>query len=117
MSIFEKSVAFDHCVYWPPKQNASGQTSTDRYGKQLFDDAIELNCRWDDVVQIIKGPDGTDQASKAEVIVNQQVATGGVLWHGRLADAPRTPPMDQTILVVETISNLKRSKTIWFVYV
>jgi hypothetical protein len=116
MSIFEKAVAYDYCVYWPPKKNASNQTATDRYGNQLFDDAVELKCRWDDVRQIIKSTDGTDRQSNAEVITDQLVELGGVLWHGRLAEAPRTPPLENTILVVETITNLKKTKTIWFVY-
>ena len=73
-------------VYWPPGSEETGGTDFDNYGRPLYSDAVEIDCRWDDVTEEIILADGTRDLSQAVVIVDREVSVRGVLWLGELVD-------------------------------
>lgn len=74
-------------VYWPPgSESTSVARDFDDYGKPLYADAVEIDCRWDDCDEEITLPDGKREFSTSKVIVDRDVSLRGVLWLGELAD-------------------------------
>lgn len=72
-------------VYWPPASDEGG-VDFDDYGKPQYGTAVEISCRWDDIVEEVVMADGTRDFSNAQVIVDQIVKVRGVLWLGVLTD-------------------------------
>lgn len=68
-------------VYWAP-----ADPSTDAYGRPLFDDPVELNCRWEDVAMEYVARDGETSVSKSVVYVASDVVVGGLLMEGVIED-------------------------------
>jgi len=88
MTSFIDDFLLGTCVYWPPGSEASGQgRDFDDYGQPIYGDPEELNCRWDDVNVEFVNPKGTMMTSRAIVMVESDVAVGGVLFNGTLAQA------------------------------
>ena len=73
-------------VYWPPGSEETGGRDFDDYGQPLYADAVEIDCRWDDVTEEIILADGTRDLSQAIIIVDREVNVRGVLWLGELVD-------------------------------
>lgn len=72
------------CVYW-------ANPVEDGYGKQTFDDPVELACRWEDKQQIIGTITGNQiigfqNMSRAIVYLGQDVDVDGMLMLGTLDD-------------------------------
>ena len=68
-------------VYWP-----LATASPDDYGQPVYDTHVEIDCRWDDVVQEFIDSKGTIQASHSIVYTDRDIVLGGVLMLGELAD-------------------------------
>jgi hypothetical protein len=70
-------------VYWGNPQN-------DGSGGLIFDDPIEINCMWEDVIRQVEDKSVKDTAeifvSKSQVFVLQDVDEGGYLYLGTLDD-------------------------------
>lgn len=64
-------------VYWP----ISGR---DDYGHPTWGDAVEIECRWTDVVQQFVRSDGEERFSRSVVYVDRDMKVGGVLLLGEL---------------------------------
>jgi len=68
-------------VYWGNPQNAGD-------GSLKFDDPIEINCMWEDVIRQIEDKAVKDTAeifvSKSQVFVLQELDEGGYLYLGTL---------------------------------
>lgn len=73
-------------VYWPPGSEETGGVDYDDYGQPQYAQAVEIDCRWDDMVEEIIMADGEKGISRAQVIVDQDISVRGVLWLGELAD-------------------------------
>ena len=76
MSIITK-VLRQKAVYWPPGDR-------DKYGRNTFGSPVEIKCRWDDKIQEVVQEDGSETMSVAEVMVDRDLAVGGVLLLGEL---------------------------------
>jgi hypothetical protein len=76
---FVESVCVQTSVYW-------GSPSPDGYGGYTFADPVEISCRWDGKTQMVKGADGKEVVSRAEIMILQDVNEGGYLYLGELAD-------------------------------
>ena len=74
---FVTSVCVQIAVYW-------GTPVSDGYGGINFDDSVEIKCRWDGKIQMVKGSDGREVVSKAELLITQDVDEGGYLYLGTL---------------------------------
>jgi len=87
MSIIE-DVRLDVCVYWALAANDSGGLAYDNFGQPLHTDPIELECRWEDVIEEFIDKQGTRQMSRAVAYLENAPDVGGMLYHGELADLP-----------------------------
>ena len=67
------------CVYWGNPQN-------DGEGGFTFDDAVEISCRWEDMMQIVSDAKGNEVSSRALVFVGQDLDEEGYLYLGTLDD-------------------------------
>jgi hypothetical protein len=74
-----RKVMLQKAVYW----HHSGD---DASGQPLYDDPVEVACRWEDVHELYLGMDGNDQVTNAKVIVDRDMVVQGQLWLGALAD-------------------------------
>ncbi len=71
-------------LYWGNPQN-------DGYGGFVYDDPVEMLCRWEDKTEmnvgwVSTGHPGNIQLSKASVLLNDDVDLNGVFWLGSLDD-------------------------------
>jgi hypothetical protein len=66
-------------VYWDV-------TDFDGNGKPIFDQPIEIKCRWEDKGEQYVGRDGHDHVSNSVVMVDRDLMEQGVLWLGKLED-------------------------------
>lgn len=69
------------CVYW-------SIDSTDEYGTNTFDEAIEMQCRWENVTELFIDSTGASIPSKSIVYTEFDVEEGGWLFEGELTDLP-----------------------------
>lgn len=76
---FVESVCVQTAVYW-------GAPEPDGYGGTTYGDPIEIDCRWDDSTKLIRNNNGEEIASKAEVLVTQDLDNEGYLYLGSLDD-------------------------------
>jgi hypothetical protein len=68
------------CVYWANPQD-------DGYGGKTFDEPVEIVCRWEERVQLVKSEiANTEFISRAVVFINQDVDLNGFLYLGTLDD-------------------------------
>lgn len=73
-------------VYWPPGSEETGGRDFDDYGRPLYGQAAEIDCRWDDKSEEMVMGDGTRDICRAEIIVSTEVSVRGVLFLGELTD-------------------------------
>lgn len=66
-------------VYWAPG-------APDGYGGRTYATPAELKCRWEDTARRARGPDGEEFITTAVVWVDEDLALGGLLYLGTLAD-------------------------------
>ena len=66
-------------VYW-------GNPSSDGYGGRTFDDAVEMDVRWQDRQELFVDAQGREQTSRAVVYVATDLIIGGYLYLGELTD-------------------------------
>jgi len=65
------------CVYW-------GSPKNDGRGGYTYDDAIELECRWEEMKQLVTDSKGNTITSRATVYLTRDVQEEGVLYFGTL---------------------------------
>lgn len=75
-------------VYWPP-------AGYDKYGAREIGTPVEIRCRKEDVLLQFTDIRGELKISNSVFYVSQDVALGGYLWLGALADAPSNPKTHQ----------------------
>lgn len=90
-------------LYWAP-------AGRDRTNRIIYEDPIEIKCRWDEKQERDVDERGEEIMVRATVYVDRVVALGGVLWLGLLVDAPETPPEHNRIKVYREIPNLKATE-------
>jgi hypothetical protein len=67
------------CIFW-------GNPQADGYGSYLYDDPVELDCRWEDITMVEELAREVQQQLRSEVILNQDVDEQGMLMLGELID-------------------------------
>jgi hypothetical protein len=66
-------------VYWSaPKE--------DGYGGKTFGNAVELDCRWEEMIQVTTDAKGAEITSRALIFVTQDIDEEGMLYLGTLDD-------------------------------
>ena len=76
---FIQKVCVQTAVYWGNPQN-------DGYGNFVFDEPVEISCRWEDKAQIVVSNDGAETSSDAEVLITEDLDVDGYLYLGSLTD-------------------------------
>jgi len=79
ISKFIEKVCVQTAVYW-------GDPTPDGYGGKTYSDPVEIPCRWDDTLEVIKDERGEEIICKAKVLVTQDLEEGGMLYLGTLED-------------------------------
>ncbi len=107
---FVESVCVQTAVYW-------GSPNPDGYGGYSYDAPVEVLCRWDDKVQMVRDSRGDEVVSNAEIMVAQDLAEGGMMHLGKLTELtesqknnPLEVPQARIILRLNRVP-LFRSKT------
>lgn len=77
MPAFEEMDRCQKCVYW----EADG---FDEYGKFKFLDPVELEVRWVPVTRVVADKKGNEITTSADVVVDQDVLLGSLMWLGEL---------------------------------
>lgn len=77
--VFGMNFLKQYAVYWGP----TGETGD--AGQELYNDPIEIRCRWDDRPTAFIDSMGNEAVSKAEVMVDRDLTILGILWQGRLS--------------------------------
>lgn len=80
MIFFADSFNKQKCVYWAPT------ATTDDFGQRSFENPVELDCYWRDVAIEFIDSKGQKTISQSKVRLEVDVAPGGVLLLGLLAD-------------------------------
>lgn len=78
-SLINRKISKDTCVYW-------GAPVDDGYGTYTYADPVELNCFWIEEIKTIMTDEKKEVVSKAQVLLNTDVAQHGMLYHGSLDD-------------------------------
>lgn len=94
-------------VYW-------GTPTDDGYGTFSYADPVEINCRWEDQIEVIKDSTGAEVVSHSTVYVGQDLDDQGMLYLGELDDLdsseeanPKTIFDAYRILKFDKIPNIK----------
>jgi hypothetical protein len=67
------------CVYWK-------RLAPDGHGGYLWEDPVELVCRWEIKQELISDAQGRQITSNAKILLNQDVVVGDFLYLGDLDD-------------------------------
>jgi hypothetical protein len=76
---FVSSVCVQTAVYW-------GNPQPDGFGGITYDDPVEIKCRWDGKVQLVRNDNGEEVVSEATVLVTRDLDVNGMLYLGTLND-------------------------------
>lgn len=108
MSIISK-MRRQKAVWW-------AQGGTDDYGNPTYSAAVEINCRWEDVIKEYIDSQGAKRLSSAVVYVDRDMKPGDILRLGTLASvtAPSAPKSNTGWAAVEAFHNLPNLKTTEF---
>lgn len=96
-------------TYWPPIR-------VDRHGELLLAEPVEIKVRWEDGHEQFLDVNGETQTSNAAVYTEQEVVLSGMLWLGKLVDAPADPKTDNNSWEVrnaERVPNLRSNRSVW----
>lgn len=80
----------------------------DRESKLVVYDPVQIEVRWEETREDVLNPFSGQMVTKsANVVVDQEIALGSIMWLGLLADIPATGDFRQVIEYRETpnISN------------
>lgn len=75
----------------------------DREGNVVVYDPVEIDVRWEETRQDVLNPFSGEMVTKtANVVVDQEIAIGSIMWLGELADVPASGDFRQVIEYRET---------------
>ena len=76
---FVESVCVQTAVYW-------GNPRPDGLGGTIYDEPVEIPCRWDSKVETVTDSNGQETVSRAQVLVTQDLSVDGRLMLATLND-------------------------------
>ena len=76
---FIKKISVQTAVYW-------GNPENDGSGGFVFDEPVEIKCRWEDKIQTVDNSDGSEVVSDAFILTNEDLDEEGYLFLGTLDD-------------------------------
>jgi hypothetical protein len=100
-------------VYWGP-------AGVNGFGESLFQDPVELACRWEDKRELFRNKEGQEVMSSSVVYPVSAVSLGGYLFLGTLADLssaeednPRLVQNAKEVRSTGASSNLKGTEWVY----
>jgi len=108
-------------VYWPPGSDESGGSDYDEYGKPLYASPVEIDCRWEDIIQEFVDERDETTFSRSLVYVDRDVKLRGVLFLGELTDVtdlvnPKSNEGAWEIRRFDKLPNLRNTETLRTAY-
>jgi len=102
-------------VYWPPGSEETGGRDYDDYGKPVYAQPVEIDCRWEDVNEEFVQASGERVAAQCVVYTDRDVRIRGVLMLGTLPDVldslnPKANPNAWEIRRFDKIPNLRNTE-------
>ncbi len=76
---FIQRMLIHKAVYWQ-------RTGPDGHGGSEYADPIEIDCRWDEIKELIQAENGREITSNAQVLVNQDMSENDMLYFGELSE-------------------------------
>lgn len=112
MPVFLPKILQETAVYWAPD---TVRGSVDDYGQPQWADPIEISVRWERKEQQMMDAEGNLFVSRAEVFVDRDLETRGVLMLGTLStsviqDDPKANENAWEIRRFEKFGNFKSTK-------
>jgi len=103
MESFIARLCVQTAVYW-------GTPTEDGYGIKTFVDPVEIDCRWEDTLEVISDAKGNEVVSGSAIYVTQDVDEQGYLYLGTLDDLNSGEEADPT--TIEKAYEIKRFEKI-----
>jgi len=69
------------CVHW-------AKLTIDEFGIPVYDDPVEIICRWEDVSEVFLGLKGENEISRAKVYSLTDMSVEDLLWLGTIETIP-----------------------------
>ena len=92
----------------------------DRYGKYSFEPPVEIDCRWDDVAEEYRDPQGQVALSSSVVYPDRVLKTGDMLREGVMDSNEPADPTDVgavfEIKRFDKTPNLRATETLYTAY-
>lgn len=76
---FIRKACVQTAVYW-------GHPIDNGYGGMIYNDPVEIPCRWEDVATLITASDGEQYVTKASILTPNELDVNGYLMLGHLID-------------------------------
>jgi hypothetical protein len=96
-------------TYWAPGGN-------DGFGGQTFAAPVALACRWQDVAEMFRDPQGREVVSEAIVYTAERVAVGGYLFLGSSGE-PSPPALGaKEVRQLDVSPNLRNTEELHKAY-
>jgi len=76
---FIRKVAVQTAVYW-------GAPVANGYGAMTYSEPVEIKCRWEDTVELVRAADGEEYSCRAQLLVTQDLSINGYIYLGELSD-------------------------------
>ena len=76
-------------VYW-------GSPAEDGYGGKTFADPVEISCRWENTLEVIRDAFGNEIVCRSGIYVTQDVEEQGYMYLGTLDDLDSDEEADPT---------------------
>ena len=86
----ESGCRYQKALLWEPSGNF------DRYGTSLIEDVQQIDVRWENSRQEIRGPNNQKIAIVAKVVVGQDIPMHSIMWEGGLRDLPGTASVPES---------------------
>lgn len=100
MTRLSKARLHQKAVYWA----ADGH---DDYGDVKVAAPVNINVRWEERQSEVLDSDGNTIRIDAVVVVDREMAAGGILWLGEEADLPDSPTNLKQVVIYSTIPDVK----------
>lgn len=93
-------------VYWEPRR-------TNEYGEDSYLNPVEIDCRWDESRTSGFDANGTAVVFNSQVMVDRDIAPGGLLRKGSISELNGANPPDDALRVLkfEKFENFKHTET------
>ncbi len=102
---FIKRMCNQTAVHWQ-------RTGSDGHGGSEYADPVEIDCRWDEVRELILSENGREIVSDAQVLVTQDISENDMLYLGSLDDLDSGQQADPNEAKAHKVRRFRKIPTI-----